>query len=100
MTTVHTVTNHHDRPLLSGHELTDAERAELDYVDWAAVERGEGSWEGFRYRGSIYDLAEFEAAPAEMRHLWQGWQTSSYFDAVAVRFGLEEGTVVVAHVHW
>jgi len=102
-----TVTNFHARPVINGWETTAAERAELDYVDWDAVEAGHDSWIGFRYRGEIYDLGEFfPTDPHGLFKSWDGVQTSSAFDAVAVRWAGEFGTweeyesVVVAHLHW
>lgn len=97
--TYHVVTNHHPRPVLDWHDLTDEERDDLGYD-------GDGNT-FFRYRGSIYDLNEFEAAPDRIKALgWDGHQTQSYFDTVAVRWFDEDGNylgydeVVVAHIHW
>lgn len=97
-----TVTNFHARPVVNGWETTAAERAELDYVDWDAVEAGNDSWTGFRYRGELYDLGDgFEATSAYgLFRDWDGVQTSSAFDAVAVRFTDDYESVVVAHLHW
>ena len=48
-------TNGQPRPVLSWHDLTLAERAELDY-------RGPDDGAMFaRYRGAIYDLSDFPA---------------------------------------
>lgn len=102
---VTTTTNFHVRPILGGHELTPEELDRLDYVDWAAVANGEESWSGFRYRGEIYDLAEFEPATGTLASDWHAWQTQSYFDAIAVRFVDDvpywsEAGVIVAHLTW
>lgn len=105
--TVNIVTNFHPRPVLGWDDLTDDERADLDYVTDTE------EWWGFRYRGSVYDLHEFERVPktgriadALRRHNFVGWQTQSYFDGIAIRWTdrddewLEDGCVAVAHVHW
>lgn len=102
-----TVTNNVPRPVVNGWETTPAERAELDYVDWAAVEEGNDSFTGFRYRGNLYDLSEFQpTSPHGLFKNWDGVQTSSAFDAVVIRWAGESGgwgeyeSVVVAHLHW
>lgn len=101
MSDVNVVTNWHPRPILSDFDLTAAERADLDYVDWDAVERGEDSWSGFRYRGSLYDLGQFERSTGTIASDWDGWQTQSAFDAVAVKYvSLYDDMLVVAHLHW
>lgn len=97
-------TNHKPRPKLRWDELTDDERAELDYVD---TDDKRDEWEGFRYRGSVYDLGDgFELAPDSIKaHGFDGWQTQSYFDGIAVQYFDKDGEyryddVVVAHVFW
>lgn len=100
-------TNHQPRPLLSGWDLTPAERAQLDYVDWAAVEVGDDSWSGFRYRGELYDLSDFEARtrPADgsvqdLPDYWHGHRADSYFSAVLVHLDTYGEFVVVGYAHW
>lgn len=103
-----TVTNNHQRPVINGWETTPEIRAEFDYVDWDAVERGDDSWTGFAYRGEIYDLGDgFEpTSPYGLFQNWDGIQTSSAFDAIAIRWGTDWSgepdyeSVVVAHIHW
>lgn len=98
------VTNYHWRDKVYWHDLTDEERADFNYVKTDDERDG---WEGFRYRGSVYDLNDgFEPAPdAIRRHGFDGWEPQSYFDGIAVRYFDTDGNyvddaVVVAHFHW
>lgn len=100
MDTIHTITNGHTRPVLDAWDTTAEERARLDYVDWDAVERGEDSFSGVRYRGWLYDLSEFERVTGGLS-AWDGVQTDSYFSAVALRFDRDDpDLVVMARLHW
>lgn len=89
-------TNNHKLPLLSGYDLTPAERAELDYIE----NIDETYARFFRYRGNIYDTQEFvrivplaqqsgwaHGADAESLLLkWDGIQADSCFSAVVLRY--------------
>jgi NAD(P)H-flavin reductase len=91
------ITNHHEREVLSWWELTDQDRRELDYI---TADR-EADFAGFRYRGEVYDLAEFERwdNPASVtRERWDGFRSDSYFSGVAVRFADDFEAVIVALV--
>ncbi len=92
-------TNNVPRDILDGHELTDKERTEFDYIDWDAVERGEDSASFFRYRGVTYDLGEFQTSsglPTDSPLTdWDGFQSESYFSAVVVRYVDDFERVVV-----
>lgn len=104
-------TNNKPRALVSLAQLPDGVHAEwFDYVD-AAELAGTGedhSPRFFCYRGSWYDSAEFELAPADIRrHGFDGVQTESYFSAVLLRYFDREGnliddgdSVVVGYAHW
>jgi hypothetical protein len=95
-------TNHHRRPVIDGWQLTEAERAQFDYLDWAAIDRGEESASFFRYAGSLYDLGEFTANWGLSRnsglpdHLkgWDGYMSDSAFSATVVKY-VEDGEAVV-----
>ncbi len=102
------VTNGHPRPVLDWSDLTEAEREEFDYITGSEQEDFAASF--FRYRGETYDLGDgFLIAPDPIKALgFDEWQTTSYFDGLAVRRFDEdgrdtvhtEGTVVIAHIHW
>jgi hypothetical protein len=88
------VTNNIPRDVLDGSELTDAERAEFDYLDWPAIERGEDSASFFRYKGQVYDLGEFDrwSGPEDSPlAAWHGFVSDTYFSGVLVRY-VEDAT--------
>lgn len=104
--TIKVITNHVPRDIIDGWELTPAERQEFDYIDWAAVERGEESASFFRYYGSLYDLGEFTAdwgmsrgsgLPHPLKG-WDGYMSDSAFSATVVKYVENNERVVVGRV--
>lgn len=94
-------TNNVPRDILDAYELTPAERAEFDYFDWEAVDRGADSGSFFRYRGQLYDLGEFERwdNPASPTRLgWDGFRADSYFSGIVVRYVEDYERIVVGTV--
>lgn len=84
-------TNSVPRPLINGWELTEAERAEFDYHDWAAIDEGTDSAEFFRYRGDLYDLANFTRISSDGDLAgWEGVAADSFFSGTLIRFPLVE----------
>lgn len=92
--TITIVTNNVPRFTLDAHELTPEERAQFDYLDWDALERGEDSRTFVRYRGDILDLQEFSAdwgitrgtgLPEEFNG-WHGYMSDSFFSGLLVRY--------------
>lgn len=98
------ITNNNKRPLLSGWELTESERKQLDYI---AKPDDIETWSDcinqfFRYRGQIYDTNEFVRIerPGERTNpfcfiawgddnpllRWDGIQTDSFFSGVVIRY--------------
>ena len=51
-------TNNVPRFVVDAYELTLAERAEFDYLNWDAIDAGEDSASFFRFKGTTYDLGE------------------------------------------
>lgn len=93
-------TNNHHRPVIDGWELTAAERAEFDYIDWDAVERGEESASFFRFGGDLYDLGDVLRAEGEIASLgWDGFNSDSFFSGIAVRYVDDMEAVIVARVY-
>lgn len=80
------ITNNHERDVLYGHELTDAERAEFDYIDWEAEKRGEILSEFVRYKGELYDLHDMERSNVPG---WDSMVTDTFFSAVLFRWPRE-----------
>lgn len=94
-------TNNVPRDILDAYELAPAERADFDYLDWSAIERGEDSASFFRYRGQLYDLGEFERwdNPASPTRLgWDGFRSDSYFSGIVVRYVDDCERIVVGTV--
>ena len=82
------ITNNQPRDVLNGWDLTPAERAEFDYIDWPAVERGEASADFVRYKGQLYDLGDTEGMfPADRRWFYL---SDSFFSGVLFRYPMDE----------
>jgi hypothetical protein len=97
------ITNGHHRDVIDAWQLTPAERAEFDYLDWGAIEAGNDSASFFRYRGELHDLGEFTANWGLSRDSglpdslagWDGHRSDSFFSALVVRYvDNYEGVVV------
>jgi hypothetical protein len=92
-------TNNVPRPIIDAWELTVDERAEFDYVDWAGVEDGSESASFVRFKGQLYDLAEFErwdnpASPTRDTR-WDGMRSETFFSGVLVRYTEDQDHVVI-----
>jgi hypothetical protein len=93
------------RELLSGWDLTEKERKELDYIaphddkeQWLNE-----SYRFFRYRGNIYDCYEFsriipvgskichptEYSGEELQG-WDGYMSDSYFSGIVIKYPTDE----------
>lgn len=102
MTGLTVITNYIPRDVLDAYELTPDERAEFDYLDWDAIERGEDSASFFRYKGQVYDLGEFmlwtgpEFSPLAR---WDGHISDSFFSGIVVRYVEEFERVVVGRFY-
>ena len=100
------ITNGAPRDVIDGHELSADERAEFDYLDWPAIDRGEDSASFFRYKGELHDLGEFSTdygitrgagLPAHLRD-WDSYRSDSFFSALVVRFVDRGERVIVGRV--
>lgn len=95
-------TNNVPRDVIEGFELSAEERAEFDYIDWDAVDRGEDAPWFFRFKGELHDLGEFtvwSTAPAfHPASQWDGYRADSFFSALVVRYVDEFERVVVGTV--
>jgi hypothetical protein len=82
------ITNDVPRDVIYGHELTLAEMAEFDYIDWAAVRRGDGDLpEFFRYKGQLCEGTWGSTLPADsFLRGWDGWYSESFFSGVLFRY--------------
>ena len=92
-------TNHVPRDIVEAYELTETERAEFDYLDWPAIERGEDSASFIRYKGVTYDLVDFRTTSGlpEFSPLtkWDGFQSDSFFSGIVVKFCNDFEQVIV-----
>lgn len=97
------ITNHQPRDIVHEFELTAKERAKFDYLDWAAMERGENSASFFRYKGETYDLGEFmraEVVPAESPLIgWDGYCSDSFFSGILVKYTGDFEQVIVGRYY-
>lgn len=101
------VSNGHTRPIVElVFDDNDGWRLPLNEDEYLG---GKSLSSGFIYRGEAYALSEFDRAGAHMQQLgFDGFQSSSYFDGIAVRYYRDEYTdgidydngIVVAHIHW
>jgi hypothetical protein len=99
-------TNNVPRNVIEAYELTPAERADFDYLDWDAIDADSESATFFRYRGRLYDLGEFSTDYGMLKgsglpeHLtkWDGYASDSFFSAVVVRYCNNYDQVVVGTV--
>lgn len=91
---VQITTSNTPRPVLQSYDLTTAERAEFDYIDWAAVDDGRASAEFVRYHGRIYDLGDTEGVPDQK--IFPGWDlyiTDSFYSGVLFRWPRVDGEI-------
>jgi len=87
------ITNNQARFTIDGGRFTAEERKEFDYLDWTAIDAGEGSATFFRYKGSLHDLGEFSSDYGMVKnfglpmhlHKWDGYRSDSFFSALVVR---------------
>lgn len=101
---LHFKSNRHSRKLYAYAELEHAVIAEWFGDDYPVDDEWEHTF--FNYRGSWYDMREFERAPdAYKAHGWDAVQTESYFSAVVITYWDYDGyelddEVIVGYVHW
>lgn len=91
-------TNNTPRDVIDGSQLTPAERAKFDYLDWPAIEAGTDSALFFRYRGTVHDMSEFMRTTGELADAgWQGYSSDSYSSATVIRITDDGEGVVVGY---
>lgn len=85
MTDLTIITNHIPRLLIDAYDLTAAERADFDYIDWPAIDAGEASATFFRYRAQLYDVSELMLASGVGIAGWDGYHAHGFSSGVIVR---------------
>lgn len=76
------ITNNRPRELISWADLTRRERESFDYLD---TEQKRETADFFRYRGAVYDAAEFLTAPADFGK-WDGYHADSAFSGILLKY--------------
>lgn len=88
-------TNSVPRDVIYGFEMTDAQRAEFDYLDDI------NSASFFAYKGQIYDLGEFMRIDSDREPClsplagWDGYSCDSFFSGTVVRYVDNRERVIV-----
>jgi hypothetical protein len=90
MSEIKIITNHHVREVLHDWNLTKDQRAEFDYIDWDACERGEDSASFVMYKGNLYDLGDTEGIPTGDLAGWDSYITDSFFSGTLFRYFRED----------
>jgi hypothetical protein len=81
-------TNNVPRDIIDAYELTPAERAEFDYLDWPAIDDGRDSASFVRYRGQLIDIGTFERTEVSADSPFAGWDgcvNDSFFSGTLIR---------------
>lgn len=76
------ISNYHARPTFYGWELTEKERKEFDYYNDEEIKTAEF----FRFKGEIYDLAQFMYDRQNHFHGWDGYMNDSFYSGVLVKY--------------
>lgn len=98
-------TNHHRREIVDAWEVPANMRERFDYLDWPAIERGEGSASFIQYRGEWYDLNDLEPGPgSKMPDSLKGWHayvSDSFLSGTLFRWVEDDGEwyVIVGHYY-
>lgn len=100
--TVKIITNNVPRPIIAPEQLSLSARLEFNYLDWEAIKAGNDSASFFRYKGTLYDLGEFQplntigpAVVSEPFRGWHGYLSDSFFSGLVVRYTDDmEGVIV------
>lgn len=106
MTELTIITNNVPRDIVDAWQLPTDARADFDYLDWDAIERGEDTASFFQYRGEWYDLGDIPArhqhVPTDEPDPFQGWDglaSDSFFSGIVVRYANDFESVVVGRYY-
>jgi len=89
-------TNRQFRSILNWWDLTEKEKREFDYFATVGVAVGEASF--IRYKGSVYDLGEFQTTHGmpEFSPLkgWHAYRSDCFYAGVVVKFSRDQERVM------
>lgn len=91
-------TNLQPRPVIDWTELTEAEKKELDHVD---TDDKQDCFNGFRFKGQVWDFEEFLRTEHDgplSKAGWVGIAGQSAFHGVVLHISQDMETVVVGQV--
>ena len=95
------IINRQEHEIIDAWQLTEAERAAFDYLDWPAIDDGRDSASFFRRNGELYDLGTFmrtSPGSTEYRLGWHGCAADSFFSGTLARIADDGETVLSALV--
>jgi hypothetical protein len=93
-----TIIRRQEHDIVDAWQLTPAERARFDYLDWPAIEAGRDSASFFRRDGELHDLGTFlRTSPGSTEYTlgWHGCAGDSFFSGTLVRVA-EDGESVLS----
>lgn len=102
-------TNHHRREPIDSWDIPADVRADFDYIDWSACDRGEDSVTFVRAYGQWFDMNDTEPGPAMFGGTlpdafraagWNAYKSETYFSGIVFRYVFDsedsgEYTIVV-----
>ena len=104
MTEVMIICNSVPRDIVDAWELSAAERADFDYLDWTKIEAGEDSASFFRYKGEVYDLGDIPAVDRRPEfespfQSWDGILSDTFFSGILVRYCDDMESVIIGRFY-
>lgn len=91
-------TNHQPRHTIDALDLTPDEQLDFLYHDWDALIEGEESATFFRYKDTLYDLAQFQMTTrgGELhRDGWDAMQSDTFWSATLIKLQYDHGDLMV-----
>lgn len=89
------ISNYHRRDILYWHELTDQERAELDWIE----EKEADEYTFFRFKDDAYCLSEFMRTNGHFPGGWDGYANDSFFSGILIKYPVEDwGDIDTDHI--
>jgi hypothetical protein len=86
-------TNNVPRDVIDAYLLTEAERADFDYLPWDLIDKGEDSASFVRYKGELIDLGDVPSTytyspdgPSSIFPGWDGYVSDSFFSGILIRY--------------